>query len=94
MKYLTLLFLLSCSLDTPQLKIGDKVKFELNQELIGECSNVGTVYGITHTVTGRVTYTISTLRDYKYRHCPEYLVLFEPQVRKYFTILREDLPNN
>jgi len=74
--------------------VGDKVKFDIPFDQMEFCTNIGEVYAITHTITGRVTYTISTLRDYKYKDCPEYFVLFEPQVRKYFTILREDLPQD
>lgn len=93
MKFI-LLFLLSCSLDKPKFNIGDKIRYDIPNDYVAVCSNIGTVYGITHTVTGKVTYTIIPYDTYRYIECPHEFVLFETQVRKYFTVLREDLPRD
>lgn len=94
MKYLFfILILVSCYFDTPKFKIGDKVRFKLPYEYYYACKNIGIIHNIIFTVSGKATYYLEPIKiDYRYNECPDRLVLFESDVWKYESILREDLP--
>jgi hypothetical protein len=91
---LIFLFLLSCGLDKPKFKIGDRVRYDIPDKYVAECLNFGTVQGIVYTVTGKVTYSIVPHDTYRYQGCPHEFILFEANVREYFTLIREDYPRD
>jgi hypothetical protein len=90
-KFALLLIISACSLNTPKLSVGDKVRFDVPEQYWKSCLPIGYIHKITHTVTGKVVYVIGTVKTYYYRDCPNELSLFEKNVRLYDSILKDGL---
>lgn len=92
MKYvLVLLILTACNLQQPKFKIGDKVRFDRKDDLYYHCQDIAIIHGITYTIFGKVVYQIAPLpKNYLFSECPEYLQIFEEEVRPYFSILKPE----